>query len=738
VLLVWWGAGIPVRRWVRLRAGPVVLLLGEVATGLAVLALAESGLSRGGVLNTLVVLGGVAGARSAWEGHARAGAWWRGAPRAERLAVLVVLAAAVAVARVPFALNDARFYHLGLPEEILRRGHWVANPWEWTWELPSMAEMNFLPAYALDGIAGGRAVNAATMVALLLLCGNIASALAGPVNRIKASWTAAALLAGCGLPFRMVCDLKNDLAAALAVAGVALAAVRCANGVRGGWWVVLGGCAGLAAATKLTAVIPAGALIVATLMVARRTPRWSAKVVVCSVAAAAVLGPWLVQNALLTGNPVFPFAAARLDGLHWSTELERGIAATAAKLEGMPEISPRAWIANLLLFGAPRFGSILFGLLLPLAVARTLGRGGAALRAGAVAGFLVFLFVAQRPRYLLPWLPVAAALAGAAWAGRPAASRWTRLAGPLLVVVAGTALAPCWDLLPPEWPAVLAGRMTPVEFTARTSPAGGALAAWLRNSARRDDAVLVLCEQRALGLGCRVLGANMISASPVRWAAEESNNPARMAIRFRQLGITVVAHNLIRTRFQSLYWYAGLPWSDRALHVYREYAARYWTLAGRPPSVSFEGGGFYVWRVGRTPHAPVWPLLALPGTEGLMASLIDCLSKGGDSDALAAEALPLAHRLAARIGPVLDAEDWIAMTLCIVDRGREALPYFDRERRLGYVNERNQAWHAAVLRTLGRPVEARVIEHEILAESGGDPAALLRHPLLDRIFPVPR
>jgi len=445
-----------------------------------------------------------------------------------------------------------------------------------------------------------------------------------------------------------------------------------------------------------------------------------------------------VQNALLTGNPVFPFAAARLDGLHWSAELERSIAATAAKLEGMPEISPRAWIANLLLFGAPQFGSILLGLLLPLAVGRTLGRSGAALRAGAVAGFLVFLFVVQRPRYLLPWLPVAAALAGAAWAGRPAGSRWTRLAGPLLVVVAGTALAPCWDLMPPEWPAVLAGRMTPAAFTAWTAPAGAELAGRMRTGSVRQDQVLVLCEQRTLGLGCRVLGANMITASPVRWAAEESIDPDRMAVRFRQLGVTLVAHNLIRTRFQSLYWYAGLPWSDRALRIYREYAARYWTLVGRPQSVTFEGGGFYLWRVGRAPHPAAWPLLALPGTEGLMAPLIDCLSKGGDSDALAADALPLARRLAGRIGPVLDAEDWIAMTLCIVDRGREALPYFLRERRFGYVNERNQAWHAAVLRALGRHAEARVIETEVLGESGGDPAALLRHPLLERIFPVPQ
>lgn len=746
VLLAWSGAGGPVRRWVGPAPHAVTLLAGIAVLGLAALAFAQIGLVRPAFLAFVAALAVAAGAPTAWRAVRPLRTRWTTAPRAARLAVVLIVAAAIAVSRIPFALIDARFYHLGLPEEILRRGRWVANPWEWTWELPSMAEMGFLPAYALGGITGARAVGAATLAALLLVCGETAGLLAvssegiraSPSTRLTASWTAAALLAGCGLPFRMVCDLKNDLAAALAVGGVALAAVRCANGAGTGWWVLLGGGAGLAAATKLTSVVPAGALVLATLVVARRNGRWSVGVASCAAAAAVILGPWLAQNGLLTGNPVVPFAAARFGGLHWSIELERGIAATAAKLEGMPEISPRAWISNLLLFGAPRFGSFLVGLLLPLAMARGSGRGGAALRLGGVAGFLVFLFVAQRPRYLLPWLPVAAALAGAGWVLRPARPGWRRGAGVLVVAAAWMALTPLWDLLPAEWPGVLAGRMTPAAFTARTAPAGAELAERLRSHASRDDQVLVLCEQRTLGLRCRVLGANMITASPVRWAAEESADPGRLAVRFRQLGITLVAHNLIRTRFQSLFWYAGLPWSDRALRVYREFAAGYWTLIGRPAGVTFEGGGFYVWRVNRIPHPPAYPLLALPGTEGLMTPLIDCLSKGGASDALAAEALPLARRLAERVGPVLDAEDWIAMTLCTVDRGREALRMFDRERRLGYVNERNQAWHAAVLRTLGRNAEAASIEAEVLAASGGDSAALLRHPLLERIFPVPR
>ncbi len=731
----WAGSGKPCRRFLGISTSP--FLAGIGMTGLGVLALAETGLVRLPVLTVLSAAAALAGLRTLRPGVL--GVWGHrsSAPWGPGTALVLIVIAAVAASRVPFALIDARYYHLGLPEEILRRGHWVANPWEWTWELPSMAEMNFLPAYAFGGITAARAVNTACFLALLLACGELAAALgptrpAGGVSR-RGAWTAAALLAGCGLPFHSVCDLKNDLPAALAMAATALAAARCAGGASVGWWVFLGGSSGLAVATKLTAAIPAVAVAAAAWIMA---PRGRRHLLAAKAGALAVLGPWLAQNALLTGNPIFPFAAARLGGLHWSAELEGAIVGVTAKLDGGPELSPRAWIASLLLFATPRFGSFLLGFLLLAAVPRPAGRGETALRWGAAAGFLVFLLVVQRPRYLLPWLPVAAAIAGAAWAARPSGPGVRRVVDAGLLISAGMAVAQLRTALPAEWTSVFAGRMTPAAFLDRVDPAGADLRAWARAEVGPGDGMLVLCEQRPLGLGCRVLTANMITDSPVRRAALEAADPARLVVKFRQLGISVIAHNLIRTRFQSIWWYPGLPWTNRALATYRAWFTRSAVPAFEPRRATFEQGAFYAWRVRRPGPPDSGPMRMLPGMEGELAGVKDRLLEAGADETKKAAIPAYARAQAARVGDVLDAQDWVAFALYACGREREALPLFERERRVGYRNERNGEWHASILRGLGRTGEARAVEAEVLAFSGNDPAALLHHALLDRMLPV--
>jgi hypothetical protein len=85
----------------------------------------------------------------------------------------------------------------------------------------------------------------------------------------------------------------------------------------------------------------------------------------------------------------------------------------------------------------------------------------------------------------------------------------------------------------------------------------------------------------------------------------------------------------------------------------------------------------------------------------------------------------------------MDAEDAIALSLCVLGRGREALPSFKREQLQGYFNERNLAWFAAVERAQGHAAAARAVEDRALRLSGGDPAVWLHHPLLEHLLPVP-
>jgi hypothetical protein len=81
-------------------------------------------------------------------------------------------------------------------------------------------------------------------------------------------------------------------------------------------------CAGLAGGCKYTAlVLVAAALGLAWCCAARGALRARARpMALYAIGVAAAFAPWLVRNAALAGNPVYPFAYRWLGGAAWSTE----------------------------------------------------------------------------------------------------------------------------------------------------------------------------------------------------------------------------------------------------------------------------------------------------------------------------------------------------------------------------------------------------------------------------------
>lgn len=203
---------------------------------------------------------------------------------------------------------DVLEYHLAVPKEFWQTGRIGYLSHNIYSNFPFGVEM----LYLLCMVLRGDAVGAATVAQILnVLIGAMAIAavwLTGREFSPRTGWAAAVVAGSCP----MLCFLsglayvENGL---ILFATLALASVFRASrdGHRSGrWWLVSGLCAGFACGCKYTA-IPCVAL-----------PLWLAawpgvsgrgnRIVAFAVGAISAFSPWLIKNAVYTGNPVFPVA----------------------------------------------------------------------------------------------------------------------------------------------------------------------------------------------------------------------------------------------------------------------------------------------------------------------------------------------------------------------------------------------------------------------------------------------
>jgi len=178
----------------------------------------------------------------------------------------------------------------------------------------------------------------------------------------------------------------------------------------------------------------------------------------CLVAGAVMLAPWMIRNAIQSGNPVFPFATGLFGTAHWTMDQaaryahahkpDRGVF-DALQLLVLPDptIPPDAPSVQ-------RFRGLTNPQWLPLMALGALSLGVLTLRSKARSIALVFLAgvvvtcvawaatTHAQSRFLMPLVPVASACVGIAiaFSARGAASLRVRLASPnALAVVAAFA-----------------------------------------------------------------------------------------------------------------------------------------------------------------------------------------------------------------------------------------------------------------------------------------------------------
>lgn len=354
-------------------------------------------------------------------------------------------------AATPSPFYDQLHYHLAFPFQWLRHGRIEVFPRQAYSYFP--ATVGLLYTYALAALGAGAAQAVHWWLGGVAVAGTgaLAAALRGP----RAGWWAAALLATTPSVMLLATWAAADLAIlAFTVAALVmlLLAVRDARlAAAPGWWVLVGALAGLAAGCKYLAVLTAAAPIaVAVLAVptpagaVRRLPRLA----LAGLGGLASFGPWLLRNAVATGNPVYPFLGGRFPP-HGAVAAG-DLAEVAAKIPGIGWSRPElVQIASLTTFSpVGDAGSIgpAYLALLPLA-AWAAWRGRRSFAAVLAAAWLAATagWAAGPPtgRYLLPAVAVLAALAGAgvqrALGAAPRAVRpW--LTGGLAAVLAWSAL----------------------------------------------------------------------------------------------------------------------------------------------------------------------------------------------------------------------------------------------------------------------------------------------------------
>lgn len=354
-------------------------------------------------------------------GHGEWSRIWRAAATAlrgrwQRCLLFLLLAAALPILLLalypPFAF-DATMYHLAEARIYARDNAILPLPYVRFSFFPQLNEMLFAAGLSVADDLSAQLLE----VLCLALAGAAAAGIACRIFAPRTGPWAAALWLGSPLVLTFGTTGHVEVGVALfgALAAGSLVAWRDTSQIQ---WAIVGGiCAGFAAATKYTGLFFVGAVFALLLAAGRREGRGVRPAAGFGVAATLCALPWYLRTFLLTGNPVYPLASRLFGAGPWNAtdvvRLQQALRASNASgtVSGLARaLAERIWSDRLLGIGPPfgAFGYLLFPLLL-LAVIR---EPRARLLGALLLAYLATWFSTdQNLRFLLPILPVAAALA---------------------------------------------------------------------------------------------------------------------------------------------------------------------------------------------------------------------------------------------------------------------------------------------------------------------------------------
>ena len=499
------------------------------------------------------------------------------------IAALLNLAGALAP---PFEYDELE-YHLGALADYRRAGRIVFLPHNFYSNLPQLTEMLYMLAMTTTSDIAAK---------LLHWFFGVFGAMAvyGVARRL---WSRSVGLTAAALfyctPFvqdlseTARIDLATAFLATLAFGALVVGSEENEAASEKSWIWLSAFCAGAAVATKWTA-IPVVLLPATVMLVVRR--RFSSFPVYCFIVA-IMIGPWLVKNWLLTGNPVYPLLYGWFPNPHWSAQQAAVFAARHYPTFGWQTVwqffTPlwnlsfvEAGAAPLLLMTAPLI------LLLPRVEAMTAKRAGK-LFMGAYAGWFCFTF---RPwRFLFPAFGVAAVAGAYALEklGRESAVRIALRWSVGVVLVANLAALALNDLAdvedPQHVPAQISlvryalGQFTRDEFVERLGRGVLEPIIWMNGNLPHNAKVLYIGEARAYYAKHPVIWSTAFDRPPLLTMSREARTRAGLLVALRQQGVTHVYMNSAElVRLQRGYGYmAEANWElietvlQRATEIHR-------------------------------------------------------------------------------------------------------------------------------------------------------------------------
>ncbi|MGD8450632.1 MAG: hypothetical protein PVJ57_02340 [Phycisphaerae bacterium] len=258
---------------------------------------------------------------------------------------------------------DVLEYHLQAPREYYEDGHFTFLPYNVYASFPQQVEILYL---LLMYMMGGP-LSAAIAAQLLHLALGVL-AVAAPAAWSPPGWprTLVALVAG-GVTWMayLGCLAYVELGLLFFAAVAGGIACRQADATAPGGWrgaLAAGLCAGLAGGCKYTALIlVAAGLGFAWLIAMRADLRTRAvRALLFGVGVIVAFSPWLIRNAVQTGNPVYPFAYHEFGGAAWSDEQAAQWSHGHRIPADKDSVTGRAQILADELFVSPQFGPALW------------------------------------------------------------------------------------------------------------------------------------------------------------------------------------------------------------------------------------------------------------------------------------------------------------------------------------------------------------------------------------------
>lgn len=479
-------------------------------------------------------------------------------PEVTLLDVPMISCAVFILAHVPRALypvleHDESVYHLLLPKLYLSAHALVPLSWSLFANMPHLVDLSFVFPMALGGFAAAKVFVLGFMAWTLVGLAPFGRTMLGPMGP---GVLAVLYLSGRVVQWHLGLVYVEPVIGAVLLCAL-LSLWRFREDGESAELLILALMVGAAFASKYT-VWPHAALFLATAVLVRskgrrRVGRGVVAVMVGLVALLAV--PWLVKNALVTGNPIYPNAYGVFGGTHWSQiqavqfQHELGFGRGADR-----ELATYLELPLRLVTGSPDTnrlvsanfsGGLMILLIASMAFPWRRVEYHTALRLFSIAGAVFWCVGSKQPRFLVAFVPVMVVTAGVALVPL---RRWGAALASATIAVTLVALAQMkWQPYPTP-PSLDVFTVSRDELMSRNLC--WRLTEFLNRIVPRNGHVLSFWDNRLYFLDRPFIADSSYGAPTMLASLREAGDAHSFAARMASEGVT---HVVVHPYFYSLY-----------------------------------------------------------------------------------------------------------------------------------------------------------------------------------------